>query len=97
MTHRQKIGVADNDGEQIIEIVGDAAGKLADGLHLLRLYQLFLGALALGQIVDDADEDGSPSRFASPTESSIGNREPSLRRPLTSRPVPMIFAAPVWR
>jgi hypothetical protein len=28
---------ADNSRQQIIEIVGSAAGKLSDGLHLLRL------------------------------------------------------------
>ena len=34
---------ADDDGEQIVEIVGDPAGELADGLHLLRLAQRLLG------------------------------------------------------
>ena len=53
----EKFGIADDHGQQIVEVVGDAAGELADGLHLLRLDELLLGALALGQIVDDADEN----------------------------------------
>ena len=39
--HQQR-GVAVNDGEDVVEIVRDAAGKLADGLHFLRLAQLLL-------------------------------------------------------
>ena len=35
---------ADNAGQQIVEIVRDAAGELADRFHLLRLAQLLLGA-----------------------------------------------------
>ncbi len=38
-----------------------------------------------------------PASGDSPTASSIGKVEPSLRRPITSRPVPMIFATPVAR
>ena len=32
-----KVEAADDDGEQIVEIMGDAAGQLADRVHLLRL------------------------------------------------------------
>ena len=39
---RQQRGVAVNDGENVVEIVRDAAGELADGLHFLRLAQLLL-------------------------------------------------------
>ena len=39
----QGVEVADDDGQQVVEIVRDAAGELADGLHLLRLAQRFLG------------------------------------------------------
>ena len=41
---------ADHRGQQIVEIVGDAAGELADRLHLLRLAQRLLGALALADL-----------------------------------------------
>src|SRR3546814_9799892 len=39
---------ADDDREHIVEVVRDAAGELADRLHLLRLAQPRLGGLALG-------------------------------------------------
>lgn len=41
------LDVADDDGEQIVEIVRDAAGELAHRLHLLRLPELGFGAQAL--------------------------------------------------
>jgi len=33
-----------DDGEDVVEIVRHTAGKLADGLHFLRLAELFLQA-----------------------------------------------------
>jgi hypothetical protein len=35
MAGEQQVGEADDRGENVVEIVGDPAGKLADGLHLL--------------------------------------------------------------
>ena len=35
---------ADDALQQVVEVVSDAAGELADGLHLLRLAQRLLGA-----------------------------------------------------
>jgi len=32
-------------GQEVVEVVGDAAGQLADGVHLLALAQLLLGGL----------------------------------------------------
>jgi len=40
---------------------------------------------------------GALPSCASPTERSIGNTDPSLRRPTTSWPIPMIFLRPVRR
>ena len=37
-----EVGVADDGGEQVVEIVRDAAGEAADRVHLLRLAQLLL-------------------------------------------------------
>ena len=42
---QKQIAVAANDGQQIIEIVRDAAGQAADGFHLVRLAQAFLELL----------------------------------------------------
>ena len=45
-----EIEAADDDREHVVEIVGDAAGELADRLHLLDLAELRLGGGALGRL-----------------------------------------------
>ena len=42
--------IADDHREHVVEVVGQAAGELADGLHLLGLGQGSLGAALLGDI-----------------------------------------------
>ena len=48
---REDRAVAEDHGEQVVEVVRDAAGEPAERLHLLRLAQLALEALGLAQIV----------------------------------------------
>src|SRR6185503_12197567 len=43
-----ELGVADDDEQEVVEVVGDAAGEAADGLHLLGLAELLLEAAAGG-------------------------------------------------
>src|ERR1019366_1610224 len=38
----EHVAVAVDDGQQVVEVVGDAAGEASDGLHFLRLQQLLL-------------------------------------------------------
>src|SRR5206468_12340312 len=45
---------ARDDGEKVVEVVGDASRELADGLHLLRLQELLLQSLALGDVGEHA-------------------------------------------
>ncbi len=45
--------IAQNNGQQIIEIMGDTAGELADRIKLLRMAQRFLGTRALGAFGDE--------------------------------------------
>ena len=40
MMHQQQIAKSDDGGQQIVEIMGNAAGELAHRLHLLRLGEL---------------------------------------------------------
>ena len=61
----EQLQVADHDAEQIVEVVRDAAGELADRFHLLRLQQPRFEALLLGEIVDDREETDAPRRSAS--------------------------------
>ena len=46
-----KLDAGDDAGEQVVEVVGDAAGQLAEGIHLLRLQQLLFGTRALGHLM----------------------------------------------
>jgi hypothetical protein len=41
-----QLEIAEDDAEQVVEIMRHAAGEVADGLHLLRLHQPRLDALA---------------------------------------------------
>src|SRR6516162_6592259 len=57
-----KLEIPGNHHEQIVEVVGDAARELTDGLHFLTLTQLFLdqaagfdGVLVLGDV---SEQDG---------------------------------------
>src|ERR1700691_4266863 len=53
----EMLGIADDDREQIVEVMGDAAGELPHHLHLLGLPKLLFGLLAAGQIMNDSDKD----------------------------------------
>ena len=60
---QQKIRIAEDRGEDVVEVVRDAAGKTADRLHLLRLAQLRLaqaergfGGALTGEIADPRRE-----------------------------------------
>ncbi|MNC91461.1 hypothetical protein D3C83_77300 [compost metagenome] len=46
----QHLGVAEDHGQHVVEVVGDPARELTDGFHLLRLPQLILEAPAVGEI-----------------------------------------------
>ena len=52
---KQQVGEADDGGQHVVEIVRDAAGELADRLHLLALRELRLERALLGRLqrVDD--------------------------------------------
>ncbi len=43
--------VAIDDGQQVIEVVGNASGELAHGLHFLGLHELFFEVLLTGDIL----------------------------------------------
>ena len=41
----QKLGVAHDDAQQVVEVVGHSSGKQPDGLHFLAMKDLFLCGL----------------------------------------------------
>ena len=53
---RQHFQVHHQDRQNIVEIMGDPAGKLADGFHLGCLQQLVFDAAAMGNIANGADK-----------------------------------------
>src|SRR5207248_1668840 len=60
-----KLEVAHDHHEQIVEVMGDAAGELTDGLHLLRLQEFLFEQLALGDaLASPEDRLDAPARIA---------------------------------
>jgi len=49
-----KVEIADDDAEEIVEIMRDPAGQAADRLHPLGVAQLLLGVPPLGHVMDRA-------------------------------------------
>lgn len=48
--HQDEINIAENNGENIVEIMGNAPSLSRDRLHLLRLDQFIFHCLAIGNI-----------------------------------------------
>ena len=89
----QELRVAADDHQQIVEIVGDAAGQLAERLHLLRLRELLLGPLqrclrlpSLGDVARDLHETGERAHLvadrldhhARPEQALVAPHPPAL-------------------
>ncbi len=58
VAHQEEVAVAVDGGQEVVEVVGDAAGELADRLHLLGLDELGLEGLELGGVGEDGEERG---------------------------------------
>ncbi len=56
VAHQQQVAVAVDRGQEVVEVVGDAAGELADRLHLLALDELGLEGLELGGVGEDREQ-----------------------------------------
>ena len=54
---QQKFGVAGDDHQQIVEVVGNAAGQTTDGFHFLRLAKLLLEGAVLGDVFGEEFEE----------------------------------------
>src|SRR6185369_15753304 len=52
---REEVAVAEDRRQDVVEVVRDAAREAPDGLHLLRLAELLLEALALRDVHEEAD------------------------------------------
>ncbi len=54
----QQLSVRLDDGEEVVEVVGDAARQLADGLQLLSLPELIFELLSLGPVLEKQQGTG---------------------------------------
>jgi hypothetical protein len=95
---RYHFQATDNGGQQVVEVVSDAAGELGNRLHLLRLSQL-LHAQALGgfaQHADGADQDArlvvKRVKSASYTTSAARAAEKNLKSRISA-----LRPASAWR
>ena len=78
---------AEDRGQQIVEVVGDAAGELADGLHFLRLTELRFEGLPLADVDADAEEPNGgaqrvvehPTASGQPMDAAVGPDGPAFR------------------
>ena len=52
----EQFRIAENHGKQVVEVVGDAAGELADRLQSLRLLKLFFQRETLGDVGVDGED-----------------------------------------
>ncbi len=54
---RQQLRVAENCGQQVVEVVGDAARELSDRIHLLSYAELLRHRIAFGDVAEEADDE----------------------------------------
>jgi hypothetical protein len=57
------LGKSDDGGQDVIEVMGDAPGKRADGFHLLSLPYLPFEPLPLGDVVPYGKYPGKTALF----------------------------------
>ena len=70
VAHQHQVAMADDRGQDVVEIVGDAAGELADDLHLGRLRDLALELGFLAIVLEQKQHRG----IAEPAQAGDGQR-----------------------
>ncbi|MNL06838.1 hypothetical protein D3C87_1274870 [compost metagenome] len=88
-----QLQAGDDAGEQIVEVMGDAARQLAQGIHLLHLQQLGFGACAfgdfLGQLGGGVVQPGQVRAFAVPVFGDILDEHQAQFRCAVGRNLPL--------
>src|SRR5438876_10580026 len=77
----QQVDVARDRGEDVVEVVRDAAGQPAHRFHLLRLAQLLLEQHALGRVAADAENTDEPAVAQLRARAELDDARVSLPRP----------------
>src|SRR5882757_6239425 len=62
--HLQQLEGAGDTGQEVVEIVRQAARQLTDGLHFLRLTQLLLQSSTFRDVAGGHDNAAAPAEFA---------------------------------
>ena len=80
--HLEQLVVAGDDGQQVVEVVRDAARQLPDRLHALRLAQGLVLHDLLADVANKLDEAYEPSLASRRTEATVsaGKASPDARR-----------------
>ena len=60
----KELGIAADDGQDVVEVVSDPAGEASDRLHLLGLAHLLLELLPAGDVLDHRDRQAGRSGVA---------------------------------
>ena len=81
---RHQLGVAGDDGQQVVEVVRDAAGEPPDGLHLHRLRELSCFEPLLRASVLSGDVHGAARRARPAVRRSVAHA--TMSRSQTMRP-----------
>ena len=79
-----QVAVAEDRGEQVVEVVGHAAGELANGVHLLRLAQLIFQLATLREVAD-VDDDRADGTIGEPVDGDAFHDAPRSVRVMESR------------
>ena len=82
---QRQVGVAEDAGQQVVEVVRDAAGQHAEALELLRVAHLLLAAPAFVEQARVADGDGRLS--ATPCSSDTSSAENVRGRSIAATPI----------
>ena len=72
VAQQQEVAEPDHRGQEIVEVVGDAAGELTDGLHFLGLNELLLERPPLGGIHQVRDQAGPRRGLVESAEVELG-------------------------
>ena len=73
----QQIGIADDRGQHVVEVMRDAAGELADRLHLLALREILLQRALLGRV--EREDGGARALVAAADRRPRRRSAPSAR------------------
>ena len=76
----EHLGVEQDGGQHVVEVVGDAAGQLADGLHALRLGELGFRVLLVGDVGHDRADAGHRAGGIDHRELDAHQRPPAAGR-----------------